>query len=56
MSQSATSFTPFHLGREQMPEGGTHTEVGLKPKLSPRDCGAKEEELKILFIAAEAKG
>ena len=30
--------------------------VGLKPKLSPRGCGAKEKELKLLFIAVEAKG
>ena len=54
VSQSATSFTPSRLGREQMPEGGTHTEVGLKPKLSPRGSATREEEWKSLCAAAHA--
>ena len=37
---------------EQMPVGGTHTEVGLKPQLSPRGNATKEEELKSLLEAA----
>ena len=32
---------------------GTHTEVGLKPQLSPRGCATKEEELKSLLTAAQ---
>jgi len=31
-----------------MPEGGAHTEVGLKPKLSLRGSATKEEEWKSL--------
>ena len=45
MPQSAAAFTPSHLGREQMSEGGTHAEVGPKPKLSPRGSVTKEEEI-----------
>lgn len=30
---------------------GTHTEVGLKPQLSPLDNATKEEELKSLLMA-----
>ena len=51
---SATPFAPSLLGGEQMPEGGPHTEVGLKPKLSPRDEATKGVKLKSLHAVAQA--
>ena len=52
--QAATAFAPTHLGKDQMPEGGTHAEVGLKPKLSPKGCATKEERHKSFYAAAQA--
>ena len=39
---------------EQTPEAGPHTEVGLKPKLSPRGCATEIGELESLHEAAQA--
>ena len=46
-------FAPDICPGEQTPKGGPHAEVGLKPKLSPRGCATKEEELKSLPEAAQ---
>ena len=53
MPQAAAAFAPSHLGKEQMPEGGAHAEVGSKPKLSPRGSATKEEEWKSFHAAAQ---
>ena len=54
MLQAATAFAPTHLGTDQTPEGGTHAEVGLKPKLNLRGSAVKEEKGKSFHIAAQA--
>jgi len=41
-------------GKEQMPEGSKHSEVGPKPKLKSRSSLIKEEELKPLSVNAQA--
>lgn len=46
---------PFHLNREQMPEGGPHANFVAKLKLSLRGCVTKEE-LKLLLAAAQGVG
>ena len=53
--QVATAFTSSHMGKEPMPEGGTHAEVGSKQKLSLRGSVTKEAEQKIFHTAAQAK-
>ena len=53
MPQAAAAFTPSRLGKEQMPEGGTHAEVS-KPKVSPRGGATKEEEWRFFCAAAQA--
>ena len=45
MLQSSVAFALSCLGREQMSEGGTHAEVGPKPKLSLSGGVTKEEEI-----------
>lgn len=52
MPQSFAALTPFHLNREQMPEGGPHAKFVPKLKLSLRGCVTKEE-LKSLLAAAQ---
>ena len=37
-----------------MPEGDLHTEVEKKPKLNPRSCANKEEEVKFFCAASGA--
>ena len=44
MPKAAAAFAPSCLGKEKMPEGGPHAEVGPKPKLSPRGGVTTEEE------------
>ena len=39
--------------REQSPVDGPHTEVGLKPQLSPRGGATKKEEQKSFSAAAQ---
>ena len=51
MSPSRSPPPPPRRCREQTPEGSPHAEVWLKPKLSPRGCVTKEEELKSLLAA-----
>lgn len=46
-------FCPLHLDGEQIAEGGTHAEVGSKPKLSLRSTATKEEERKCHCAAAQ---
>ena len=53
MLQSAAAFAPSFLGGEQTPDGGAHSEVGPKPKLSPRGSPTKEEEQKSLHASAQ---
>lgn len=55
MPQSFAALTPFHLNREQMPEGGPHAKFVPKLKLSLRGCVTKEE-LKSLLAAAQGVG
>lgn len=54
--QSVQAFTPSHIGRKNMTEGGSHVEVGTKPKLNPSCCVAKEEAQKCLCAAAKIQG
>ena len=50
----SSCFNPVLSGREQMPEGDLHAEVGPKPKLNPRSCANKEEKGKFLCAASGA--
>ena len=52
--QAAGAFAPTHLGKDQMPESSTHTEVGLNTKLSPKGSATKEEKYKSFYTAAQA--
>ena len=54
MPQAAAAFAPSHLGKEQMPEGTAHSEVGLKPKLSLRGGVTKEDEQKSFCESEQA--
>ena len=54
MSPSATVFIPSHLGGKQMREGGARSELGPKPKLSPRGGATKEKEQKSICADAQA--
>ena len=49
-----STWAPTHLGKDQTPKGGTHAEVGLKPKLSPRGDTTKEEKHKPFYAVAQA--
>ena len=52
--QVATAFAPTLLGKDQTTEGDTHSEEGLKPKLSVRGSATKEEKHKSFYAAAQA--
>lgn len=54
--QSVQAFTPSHIGRKNMTEGGSHVEVRTKPKLNPSFCVAKEEAQKCHCAAAKIQG
>ena len=52
--QAVTAFAPTHLGNDQMPEGCTHAEVRLKPKLKPKGGATKEERHRSFYAGAQA--
>lgn len=54
--QSVQAFTPSHISRKNMTEGGSCVEVRTKAKLNPRSCVAKEEVQKYLRAAAKIHG
>ena len=47
-------FLPSHLGGKQVREGGAGSELGPKPKPSPRGGAAKAKEQKSLCADAQA--